>query len=477
MAQGGRRTLVAGAVSLALAGAVGRGIGAVSHVAVVRVAGAEALGLFQMAMPFYRLASGVASMGFQVAVVRLIADSLGRRRQEEARAYARSAVKAAMVSGPAMGLLLWLGAPYLATVFFKDTRLTLPIACLGLLLIPATISTVLRGIVRGFGATPSLAGANIVEAVLRVPGALAMLAVFLPFGMGPAAAAMVGGMIVGELGCLAVLVFKTRSVMVDGKPRKLPPSRELERYSRHRRRALLRLGAPAMVSGLLNSLISLVNAALVPRQLQSAGFTQSGAAQAFGQMTGMVAPLLYLPMWLIGPITQVVTPAMAERMGAGRMDRVLELLRKAFCIAGATGLVTAGVLALAPGHIGRILYGAPHIAPLIRPLSAAAPFVYLGMVSSGVLYGLGRAGSVTVSVFAGNLIRCILICTLVPRPAWGILGAVWALAADHVVTAVLSIACLGWFMSRRHGSSLPSLSTRQTCSMIRVGKARLAVDR
>ncbi len=453
MAKGGKRTLVAGTVTLALAGAVTRGIGAVYHVVIVRVAGPEALGLFQMAMPVYRLASGVASIGFHVAVVRLVAESLGRKRPEEARAYVRYAVMSAMISGPAAGLLLCLGAPYLATFLFKDTRLILPIICLGLLLIPATISSILRGVVRGFGAAPSLAGANIAEAVLRVPGALAMLAAFLPLGMGPAAAAMIGGMIVGELGSLAVLGFKTRSLVADRRPgeplpsRKLPP-RALKRNSGHGR-ALLRLGIPAMISGLLNSLISLVNAALVPRQLQNAGFTQSGAAQAFGQMTGMVAPLLYLPMLLVGPVIQVVTPAVAERMGAGRRDRVLELLRKALCMAGAAGVVFAGILALVPGRIGHILYGAPHIAPLIRPLSVAAPFVYLGMVSSGVLYGLGHVAAVTVSVFAGNLTRCILIYMLVPRPAWGILGAVWALVGDHVVTALLNIACLGWFMSRQ----------------------------
>ena len=127
-------------------------------------------------------------------------------------------------------------------------------------------------------------------------------------------------------------------------------------------------------------------------------------------------------------------------------------------LAGAAGVVFAGVLALVPGHIGRILYGAPHIAPLIRPLSVAAPFVYLGIVSSGVLHGLGQIGPVTANVFAGNLIRCILIYTLVPRPAWGILGAVWALVADHVVTAILNIACLGWFM--RDGREIAGPRTR-----------------
>lgn len=445
MAKRGKRTLVAGAVALTLAGAVTGAVGVVYQIFVVRVAGAEALGLFSMAMPLYRLAAGVASVGFQVAVVRLIADSVGRRRLEEARAYALSAMKTAMVSGPAIGFLLVLGAPCLADLFFRDTRLTLPIACLGLLLIPATTSTILRGVVQGFGGAPSLAGADITEAMLRVPSALAMLPVFLPFGTAPAAAAMVGAMTIGELGALAILGRKTWSLMADENPQNPKALRRREQRSRHRR-ALLRLGIPAMLSGLLNSLINLVNAALVPRQLQMAGLAQSDAVRAFGQINGMVAPLLYMPMLLVGPITQVVTPAVAERMGAGRRDRALELLRKAFCIAGAVGAVSAGILALVPSHIGRILYGAPHIASLIRPLSVAAPFVYLGIVSGGVLLGLGHVGAVTASTFAGNLVRCILIYTLVPKPTWGVLGAVWALVADHIVTAILNIACLGWFM-------------------------------
>ena len=174
-----------------------------------------------------------------------------------------------------------------------------------------------------------------------------------------------------------------------------------------------------MVSVMLNSIMSVVNAALVPRQLQAAGLTQSEAAQAFGEVTGMVAPMLYFPMMAIGPIIQVVTPAVAERMGAKQYGRVADLLRKAFFIAGAVGAVFSAVLFLVPGLIGRVLYGAPHIAPLVRPLSVAAPFVYLGMVCSGVLHGLGQMAPVTANVFAGNVARCVLICTLVSRPGWG----------------------------------------------------------
>lgn len=194
--------------------------------------------------------------------------------------------------------------------------------------------------------------------------------------------------------------------------------------------------------------MGLVNAALVPRRLLAAGLTQSEATQAFGQISGMVAPLLYMPMVLIGPITQVMVPAVAELTAKGRRDGVQRLLRKAFLAAGAVSAATAGALWLFPVEIGRILYNAPHVAPLIRPTAVAAPLVFFATVSRGILYGLGRTGAVMVNVLAGNVTRCLLIYLLVPNPAWGIRGAAWALVADCAVTAVLNLVCLACFMGR-----------------------------
>ncbi|MCR4425213.1 MAG: oligosaccharide flippase family protein [Firmicutes bacterium] len=448
MPKRGRRTLVIGAVALAASGGVTRVVGAVYRVLLVRIAGAEVLGLFQMTMPLYRLAFSVATMGLQVAVVRLVADGLGRKRPQDVRAYVRSSLGAVAVSGLTVALLLALGAPQLAMFLFKDERLAPVIACLGALLIPAAMSAVLRGIVQGSGNMPYIAAANAAEAVIRVPGVVVALSVFLPAGMGPAATGIVAGMLAGELGSLAILGVKARSTVAGLAQRPgaaLLDSRPSWRHSR----ALFRLGIPAMMSGLLNSVMGLINAAIIPRRLLIAGLTQSQATQAFGQMSGMVVPMLYMPMMLVAPVTQVIIPAVAERMARGMQEGVRRLLGKAFLVAGAIGLTSAGIFSLIPGQIGQILYGAPHIAPLIRPLAVAAPFVYLGAVAGGTLYGLGQTSAVMVNVLAGDLTRYAVTCALVSNPAWGILGAVWALTADCAVTAILNLSCLGWFMSEK----------------------------
>jgi len=457
MARSSRRPLVAGAVALALSGAVASAIGGVYHIVVVRMAGAEAIGLFQMAMPVYRLAAGAASLGFNIAVVRLIANSLGRGRPDEARRHARTALRAAAASGPAACLLLWLVASRLAVSLFREPRLIPAMTGLGLLLVPTNIGSVLAGIVQGFGGTPSLAWAGVVEAVVRVPTALALVTLLAPWGTGAMAAGMIGGMIAGELGSLAALWRKARPLLGQGHPsRPALPAGGQAYPTAPAETALLKLGIPLMVSGLLNSVVGLINTSLVPRQLQAAGLTQGAATQAFGQMAGMVTPLLHMPMLLVGPVLQVVIPAIAELTGSGRHDRVIRLLRKAFLLAGAAGIAAAALFTLAPAHIAQMLYGAPHIAPLIRPLAVAAPVLYIGMIAGGVLIGLGQVGPVTVNVFAGNLTRTILIVALASRPSWGILGAIWALVADHSVTAVLHIACLGWFLTGSRAGSRPA---------------------
>ncbi len=442
-----RRPLVAGALALATSGAIARVIGAVYRIILVRTAGEEILGLFQMTMPLYHLAIGAATLGFHIALVQLVADSLGRRQPGDAKAYIRFALMGVTVGGVCIAVALWVTAPFLAERFFGDPRLETPIAYLGFLLIPAAICGVLRGSVQGWGGLPTVALANTTEAALRVPGVLVLLSLFLPFGAGPAAAAIVIGMVVGEVGSLGILGSKARTLLrsVDNSRADYPQGPIWDwGYGK----TLLALGLPVMVSGLLNNTMGLINAAMIPKQLMLAGLSQSEATAAFGQMSGMVVPLLYMPMVVIAPISQVMIPAVAERMARNRREKVDELLRKAFLAAGVVSVLASAAFWFLPSHLGQLVYAAPHIAPLLRPLALASPFVFFGMLGGGTLYGLGRTGTVMVNVFAGNAARFLVILTLVSDPRWGILGASWAIVADCAVTAILHLLSLTRLLAR-----------------------------
>ncbi len=63
----------------------------------------------------------------------------------------------------------------------------------------------------------------------------------------------------------------------------------------------------------------MINVSLIPRRLLAAGFSMGEATELYGQLTGMVMPLLYMPMLLVFPVATVLTPAIADAAASGRI--------------------------------------------------------------------------------------------------------------------------------------------------------------
>src|SRR5690606_42144651 len=78
-----RRPLLQGAVMLMAAGAATRAIGTMYRIVIVRWAGPEALRLYQMVMPVYRLASAMATLRLPLALTPVTAKELARRNLDE----------------------------------------------------------------------------------------------------------------------------------------------------------------------------------------------------------------------------------------------------------------------------------------------------------------------------------------------------------------------------------------------------------
>ena len=74
-----RRPLLKGILTLTSASLLVRMMGMAYRVLLVRVAGSEVIGIFQMTYPLYRLCATIVSLGLPIALSRTVAESLARR--------------------------------------------------------------------------------------------------------------------------------------------------------------------------------------------------------------------------------------------------------------------------------------------------------------------------------------------------------------------------------------------------------------
>ena len=162
----------------------------------------------------------------------------------------------------------------------------------------------------------------------------------------------------------------------------------------------------------------------------------------------MALPTLYMPMVAVHPLVHAAIPAVAKRLAEGRTRSVARLLFQCFSVA----VTVAAVAAVGFWHygeeIGRLLYGVSDLGSLITPLAFASPFVYVGHICAGVLYGMGRTGIAMFNTIAGSGLRLVLIYVLVADPKWGIQGALWAVVADYALTALLDLGALALLVPR-----------------------------
>lgn len=438
------------------AGAISRAIGTIYRILIVRWAGPEALGLFQMVMPLHRMASTMATLRLPVALTRMTADGIAKGDMEQVH-KARSLTSIMIVSLSILTSVAVVStAPFLANHFLTDPRTERLIFLLPLAFVPSALTGIFRGFAEGRQNMKSTAAGQVAEQLVRVPLVLVLLSQWAARGVEHLAAALVIGLGVGEVVGLVTAVFLSGWWSL---PR---PNKSSRRSSVGRRptgrgprvagpiflvfdqlqtaRELLGVSLPLWLATMINTIAQMINVSLIPRRLLTAGFSMAAATELYGQLTGMVMPLLYMPMLVVFPVATVLTPAVADAAAVGRYEIARVQFLKAVGGSLIVGLLTTVACLTFPAAIPGLLYGMPDIAPLVRIVGFAAPFAFTGSIFASVLYALGRTNLLLANFVVTTVVRLVLIYFLTADPKLGIAGALWAINADYVITAVLN----GW---------------------------------
>lgn len=437
--------MVRGAIWLGVAGLFARGLGAVYRVALVRLVGAEAIGIFQMVFPVFRLALHLASLGLPGPVAQMVSEALGRSRRLQARRVEQTGLLLTGLATLAVGIGLTLLTPWIGQGLLTDPRSLLAVRLLPIWLLPTTLGMLLRAVAQGRQRMGDLALTQSLEQVARVGAVLGMAALAMPRGQAAVAAAIVLGSAVGET--LSLLFLGVRLNLRADTWRGMPP-RSGTRLAGDLwivllgplavARNLLRLASPLLLLQLVNNLTATVNAVLIPRRLTAAGLASTDATILYGELTGMALPLLYLPMVAVWPITQVLMPDLAAQAARQRWETVRQRLVRALLLSAAVGVASTLLLVWAPARIAGFLYGAPNIADQVRILAVAAPFAYVNHTLTAALLGLGETRVPLISFLLASALRLSLIHILVAQPHLTILGAAWAFVADEVLSTLLN---------------------------------------
>jgi len=482
----GGKKFLQGALILAGANLLVKIIGAFFKVPLYRLIGGDGNGIFSVAYQIYTFMFILATAGFPIAVSKMVAESIAKNDEYDAKRIFQTAFLLLGVIGLAGSTALFIFADELAAIL-GNTDSALGIKVIAPAVFFVSLVSAYRGYFQGKQNMYPTAGSEVVEAGGKMLIGIIAAATFMGMAVNTAlgedavlvngefstshnrtvysATGAIFGVTAGTFFALILMmivyVFKERK----NKPLKNKTARTRIEILKQ----LIPIAIPITIGASVSSLTSLVDLGTIMNRLVinehvfdryaylfatgtefAADVLEEGwsgiellrqkANTLYGIYTGQAQTMFNLPLTIVVGLSMSSVPAisaaLAERKKMDAQDITASVLRITMLFAFPCAM---GYFVLTD-PILRILYSDANAAYMLQKLAIAVPFVALVSVSNSVLQSYGKVYWPVVNMLIGGIVKVVMNYALIP--VWGIDAAPVATTVCYGVIALLNIFCI-----------------------------------
>ena len=402
------KSIFKGAAILTAAGVITRLLGFIYRIFMSNIMGAEGMGLYQLIIPIYMLAWSISCSGFNTAVSKLVAQERIKGEHGNMGRVLKQSVAITTGLGFLLTLILYFGAEPIALHIIRDSRAVMPLQILSLAFPFMAAGTCMRGYFIGLQETTVPAINQVLEQIVRMAVVYALAGTFMHRGLEFASAVAVFGIVCEEIFSFFYI---------------------LHSYKRHKKknnfikppvyssatvlRMILVMAVPLTANRVTGSLLSAWENVLIPGKLQLYGMTPQEAMSTFGRLNGMAMPLIYFPTAMLTALAVTLVPAVSEAVTTKDFSGIAATASKSVLFASICGMGASALFIAFSSELGQVIYH-QHIGSMLMMLGVLCPILYIHIVLSGVLNGLGCQVFIFRNALLSSLINICFIFFLVP---------------------------------------------------------------
>ena len=426
-----KKRFLKNALLLTITGLFLRFIGVFFRVWLSRILGAEGMGLYQLVISVYVLASAFAAGGLTTAVTRQVADRLCVNDVKGAKRAVFVSVILTLFIAALTTLFIWIFSEQIALFALKDLRAkpALKTLCLGLPFMG--IASCFKGyfLARRKAESPSVA--LVLEQIVRIGLIFIFLSNNQGFSLSRACAAVLlcDGISEGA-SCLYLCVgffIDKRRLKGGGKPIKFMA---LIKENLH-------ISLPITLGKYLSTFLRTVENLLVPQNLAKYTASYKQSLEQFGMIKGMALPILFFPASLLNSITTLLIPEVSQARAIGNHKTVKKAVIKSLKITLYSSFLLGGIFLFNAQKLGVIIYKSEEVGFLIRALAPLVPIMYLDSMADGLLKGLDLQKATLTHSFIDSILRIVLILAFVQF--FGMLAFLCIMYLSNCLTCFLNL--------------------------------------
>ena len=385
------------------------------------------MGIYQIVFAVFGVLITLTSSGIPVTVSRQSAIYFQNRNAESAQRTVTAAAIIGLVTSGVISLFILLFRNQLRWIF-ADARCMPIFLCLIPAFIFSSVYSACRGGLWGEKNFFLYSFTEFIEEILLV----LLGVILLRFADGIFSGAFYASLAV----CISYCVAAVITFAVYARRRKF--FRAPKGFIKPLLKSSMPLTGIRLCSNILNSLIAII----IPARLCLTGMSTSEALSAFGIMSGMTLPLLFLPDTFVSSVAMLLVPELSADH-ANRDPAFLQKTEFAISFAVAVALMCMpAFVACGPG-IGLFLYGNELAGQYLRQCAFVMLFMCLSLITNTIMNSMGLEYKTMRNFLIGasGLLLCIWF---LPKYI-----GIYALMAGYCVNLCLT-AVLNLFTIRKH---------------------------
>jgi len=443
--------LLKGAAIIALAGLLSKFLGFLYRIFLANAIGAIGMGLFQMVSPIFMLCVALSSGGIQIAISRFVAEESDNKSK-----CVTTLLGGLLLSGSLsvfLSCILYTMSDNLSELYFKDTDCAVLLKILAFSIPLNGFHSCIVGFFLGLKKTGIPAITQVLEQLFKLIALLLLQIYYIENNIEPDATIAVLSLLVSELAgsvFLIIAILLTKKTYISNAFSKKTPILILLRRILHSSRVLFSIAYILTLNRIFMSIFQSVEAYLLPSMLMDSGLSETAALSQYGVLQGMVMPVITFPSAIIGSISMVIMPVIANANVKGETKSLEHTTNFSIGFSCFCSIVCCGLFLIFSDFIGDVLFSNNLAGSYISILAWLAPFLYLSITFGSILHGLGKTKDTFIHNMLAIFARICFIYFLVPEI--GITAYFWGMLISALITTFLH----AFVISRKIPFSLPA---------------------
>lgn len=391
-------------------------------IVLARLIGTEGMGIYMLISPTFVMLMALAQLGFPVAISKLVAEDTKNNKN-----LVFSVIPISLSLNIIIIILLFLTAGYISHNLLNEDRGYWAIICIGFVLPFISISSILRGYFFGKQQMLPHVLSNVTEDFVRLIAIIIGIPIFLKFGLEYAVAFIVLTNVISELTSIFVLFFFI--------PKNFKITKKDLKPNKRNIKEVFSIGIPTTLSRIIGSIGAFLEPIILTYGLIKSGYTNNFIVNEYGIINGYVMPLILLPSFFTGAISQALIPNISKAHSKKHYKYVWNKIKFAIFISLLIGIPATLIFELIPNIPMKLIYNTNVGIDYIKVLAPIALLHYVQAPLTASLQAMGKAKEAMQGTLIGTIIRTITLLILCFSHI-GLWALVWATGINIVIVTL-----------------------------------------